>query len=109
MAHALMLGIRAGLNAMKTSDVGKVVLVLITDGRANVPLDMSENPALVESHHVQLSLEQRLKHRNACRDEVPTLCWLCEYTQVYVSQYLLLGCRDCKTTRRTIGIQIARH
>jgi magnesium chelatase subunit D len=30
-----------GLNAQKTGDVGKVVVVLISDGRANVPLCVS--------------------------------------------------------------------
>lgn len=38
LAHALQLACLTGLNAQKSGDVGKVVVVLISDGRANVPL-----------------------------------------------------------------------
>lgn len=33
---------RVGLNAQKTGDVGKVIFVVISDGRANVPLCISD-------------------------------------------------------------------
>jgi magnesium chelatase subunit D len=43
LAHALALAIRTGMNAVKVKqDVGKVVIVLLADGRANVPLCVSE-------------------------------------------------------------------
>lgn len=38
LAHALQMALLTGLNAQKTGDVGKVVVVMISDGRANVPL-----------------------------------------------------------------------
>ena len=38
MAHALQLAMLTGINAQKSGDVGKVVVVMISDGRANVPL-----------------------------------------------------------------------
>lgn len=52
LAHAIQKACLTGLNAQKTGDVGKVVVVLISDGRANVPLcqsmgeecDFSEDP-----------------------------------------------------------------
>jgi magnesium chelatase subunit D len=41
LAHALQLATLTGINAQKSGDVGKVVVVLISDGRANVPLCVS--------------------------------------------------------------------
>jgi magnesium chelatase subunit D len=42
LAHALETAIRTGLNEIKIKrDVGRVILVLLTDGRANVPLSFS--------------------------------------------------------------------
>jgi magnesium chelatase subunit D len=43
LAHAMVTALRTGLNAIKVKqDVGKVVMVLITDGRPTVPLCVSE-------------------------------------------------------------------
>jgi magnesium chelatase subunit D len=49
LAHALATAIRTGLNAIKVKqNVGRVVVVLFTDGRANVPLSVSEGDTAVD-------------------------------------------------------------
>jgi magnesium chelatase subunit D len=42
LADALQAAMLTGMNAQKTGDVGKVVVVCISDGRANVPLCVSK-------------------------------------------------------------------
>ncbi|KAL7440532.1 hypothetical protein ACHAXH_009308 [Discostella pseudostelligera] len=42
LADALQTAMLTGLNAQKKGDIGKVVVVLISDGRANVPLIVSQ-------------------------------------------------------------------
>jgi len=62
LAHALQVAIRTGLNAQKSGDVGKVVLVAITDGRANVPLAVSEGEEVLtpEMQKDKVALKEEL-------------------------------------------------
>lgn len=43
LSHGLVIAMRTGLNAIKVKqDVGRVIIVLLSDGRANVPICISE-------------------------------------------------------------------
>jgi len=48
LSHALNQAAQAGLTAQKTGDVGEVLVVCISDGRANVPLSTSVGEPLEE-------------------------------------------------------------
>ena len=46
LAHALETAVLVGVNAKKSKDVGKIIVVLVTDGRANVPLSVSHGESM---------------------------------------------------------------
>lgn len=72
LAHALTLAIKTGLNAMSTGDVGRSVVVLISDGRANIPLDVSLGKITEEelkTKKPQTDAEKK-EERNKLKEEV---------------------------------------
>ena len=56
LSHALTQSVQLSLNAMRTSDVGRVVIVVITDGRSNIPLSRSLGEIVTEKVDIKAEL-----------------------------------------------------